>query len=132
MKDQTAVMCHNIAKYNREHQEPEMTPLEIVENLAFIVDAQMIKRMGSEADELYQSVELATSLLRKIASGEYAPVVHGRWTRQSVNAHRAGYSVCYYNHAECEVNPCGLVKAEYDHCPFCGARMRKDDSHENN
>ncbi|WP_313292597.1 DUF4406 domain-containing protein [Faecalispora jeddahensis] len=23
MKDPTAVMCHNIAKYNREHREPE-------------------------------------------------------------------------------------------------------------
>lgn len=115
MKDLTAVACHNIAKYNREHREPEMTPLEAAKNLAFIVDAQMIKKMGAEADGLYQSVELAASYLRKIANGELKEVVRGTWI------------------TDCGIQICSNCGEEHDwqdyraaYCDCCGAKMEVD------
>lgn len=38
MKNQMAVMCHNIAKYNREHKMPDLTPLERTEILQKAID----------------------------------------------------------------------------------------------
>ena len=50
-------------------------------------------------------------------------VVHGRWTPVDVIAKKAGYSVRYYHHAECKVNPCRLFECMDDYCPNCGAKM---------
>ena len=105
-----------------------MTPLEAAEKLEITakwLDDKEDFGCGQDA------MRYAASFLRSIAAGEYKRVVHGHWTKQIFNAHSAGYSVCYYNHAECDVNPAGLMEAQYDICPFCGALMDgKDDSHE--
>ena len=50
-------------------------------------------------------------------------VVHGIWTPVDVIAKKAGYSVRYYHHAECKVNPCRLFECMDDYCPNCGAKM---------
>ena len=50
-------------------------------------------------------------------------VVYGKWTPVDVIAKKAGYSVRYYHHAECKVNPCRLFECMDDYCPNCGAKM---------
>lgn len=74
MKAITAVMCHNIAKYNREHQEPEMTPHEVAEKLEFVYSScsEKYSRRALDAPrdtdfEYYlQAVRCAASYLHKI------------------------------------------------------------------
>lgn len=132
-KDQTAVMCHNIAKYNREHQESEMTPLEAAEKLKNIEN----HAKGLTGEDLI-SLHLAYAAMSKIASGEYAPVVHGHWIRkydtlsQNYNSAENWYYVC----SECG----GADTNRAKRCSSCGALMDesrdgnshngKDDSHE--
>lgn len=107
----------------------EMTPFEAAKNLAFIVDAQMIKRTGSEVDELYRSVEIAASLLRKIASGEYAPVVHGRWVKQNCQVGEVEY-VCSLCRGDAPAEYGQYTWIQSEHCPSCGALM--DESRDGN
>lgn len=143
MKDKTAVMCHNIAKYEREHRESGLTPQEIAEIfLETANDASTHVAEGNYTDlaadeKLYESLRSAASILRKIAAGEYKQVVHGRWihtSRQNEDGMGGWHdviecSICKENH-----------DFEYDYCPSCGALMDepatgiiqdgKDDSHE--
>lgn len=74
MKDKTAVLCHNIVKCSREHKTPEMTPAQVMENLKFITDTNLIKGLGAEYDELVESVKQAASIVQKVISGELIPM----------------------------------------------------------
>lgn len=67
----------------------------------------------------------SASLLRKIAAGEYAPVVHGRWIAQQYIDEPVICSKCKCCPGELQVTD-GFVDEEYPYCPHCGARMDGD------
>lgn len=94
---------------------PDLTPLEAAEKLEFFAT------LFPGSAELLNSV---ASYLRKIASGEYAPVVHAHWA--VVNTRKVSKKVaCSW---------CGKAGWNFQNlprCPYCGALMDgKDDSHE--
>lgn len=122
MKDKTAVMCHNIAKYNREcHPMPnEMNRAEVAERL---------EKEATRRKELYQAAHMADdnydfiAILhiaaadeRRIANGELVEVAHAEW-KASVKGK--------------QIRRCGACGAEYfigngnepKYCPSCGAKM---------
>lgn len=112
MKDQTAVMCHNIAKYNRANQEPEMTPIKAAEKL------EIVKEMSFPS--YAKLIQPAIDYLRKIASGEYKQVVQckvcERWQNDGV-----------HNYGMCQNPNIGSVKMDTD---FCSYGERKEPTHE--
>ena len=118
---------------------PEMTPrgaAEMLEDIAAVSDLKAVdgKRSGLvkigriDAEDL----RIAASCLRKIASGGYAPVIHGRWIHKGCNG------IPTENHetvAYAECSNCGHtvhnVDQEADRCPSCGALMDgKDENYE--
>lgn len=92
---------------------PEMTPLEITKKL----DEWAQASRDCDDYEGHEYAAAAASLLRKIVSGEYAPVVHGRWI-----ATDAGWYTC----SNCG-DDCGALGDETpytsERCPCCGAVM---------
>lgn len=93
----------------------ELTPAEAAE---YIEDG--LKDAGDMLDrEAIEAYSLAASLCRKVAEGEYKPVVHARW-----ESNKAGYRVC----SACDGQP-GFedwVNGQWklpDWCFYCGARM---------
>lgn len=96
----------------------EMTPLEaakILESKYNIHGPLKTVRL-----ELYAR-EVAVVLLRKIAAGEYKPMVHGKW----VFGDTLGRSWMKCN--KCLVLQSGQT-ATFTYCPNCGAKM--GDCHE--
>lgn len=126
-KNQTAVMCHNIAKYNREHRHPDLTPLEaaeILEDIAAVSDLKAVDGTRSGLVNLPKndasSLRVIASYLRKIAAGEYKQVVHGHGI--------------FVNNGKVErwCSRCNHIIPKYAvWCPFCGALMGKDDHNGN-
>lgn len=109
---------------------PEMTPLEAAEileclgeNLPKYVNPLMTVVIAGASQKT--SVLTAASYLRKIASGEYAPVVHGRWVEVD-----DGVMIGNGTHLEC--SNCRVWSIHrYSYCRCCGAVMDgKDDTHE--
>ncbi len=94
---------------------PEMTVKECADKLdnwtfAFIEDIN--------------ARDFAVSVLRRVASGELVPVVHGYWEKVKFSRGIIACSGCGTYFQERQM-------AHKDHCPKCGALMdRKDDSHE--
>lgn len=112
---------------------PEITPLEAAEKLEYVYmscsEKYSRRAPDSQRDtdfEYYlQAVRCAASYLRKIASGEYAPVVHGTWITNSD----------YPDTVICSVCGCGenvwWADNGTSHCPYCGAIMDgKEPTHE--
>ena len=109
---------------------PDLTPLEAaekLENTAKWLDDKEDFGCGQDA------MLFAASYLRKIASGEHAPVVHAHWIFGSTQGH--SWMKC----SNCLVSQSGQT-ATFTYCPSCGARMDeipdmgilqdgKDDSH---
>lgn len=151
MKDPTAVMCHNIAKYNREHPMPEMTPLEA----AKVIDHEIkcvLRNVGTNCnrdcakcdlvlpdDVVLSALRLSASYLRKIASGEYAPVVHAHlipvYTENCTDEHDYFGNFLYTRKDKKLIgyrcSNCGAYCDKSQKYCFCGALMGgKDDSHE--
>lgn len=112
---------------------PEMTPIEAAGKLQIMACQYSHIRKN---DWEWEAIQQAASYLRKIASGEYAPVVHGEWLNFYNDFATAECSEC----GECyEVSPdekpredyFNAFKQFYKFCPSCGAVMDgKDDSHE--
>lgn len=71
---------------------------------------KLVDRLGEYEDKAEQTVDTE-------------PLVPEVWKQHNVIARRSGYGVCYYQHENCTVNPCGLVTTRYDYCPFCGNPM---------
>ncbi|WP_195200536.1 hypothetical protein [Faecalispora jeddahensis] len=106
---------------------PEITPLEAAEKLEYVYmscsEKYSRRAPDSQRDtdfEYYlQAVRCAASYLRKIASGEYAPVVHGRWIESDTG---------WYHCSNCG-DSCGALGDETpyksERCPLCGAVMDK-------
>lgn len=90
---------------------PEMTLLEAAEIIMNTHGVGTSKRNMAEC--------MAASYLRKIASGEYAPVVHGRWIESDTG---------WYHCSNCG-DSCGALGDETpyksERCPLCGAVMDK-------
>jgi hypothetical protein len=109
---------------------PEMTPLEAAKRIE--EHNRIHSRKEPHAVYIMQALNLAASLLRKIASGEYAPVVHAKWIDNG-RGHYCSNCSGYITNSQWAVykNP---------HCPYCGSLMDepatgqtrngKDDSHE--
>lgn len=102
---------------------PEMTPLEAAQR---IEEHNLIhSRKEPHAFFITQSLNLAASLLRKIASGEYAPVVHGRWVYSRTESE---FSVSKCSVCRKERFAISEVVTKGKFCPSCGALMDgKDD-----
>ena len=99
---------------------PEMTPFEAAER----IDEHNYNLCCRESSPVYitEALSLAALSLRKIASGEYAPVVHAKWVKRDYEGMLlADCSICNYPISWWHKTP---------HCPSCGAVMGKDDSYE--
>lgn len=130
MKDPIAVMCHNIAKCNREQESPDLTLFEAAEKLESLADdADSIepeKYGGAKLVDVtfhvpgdIKALRCAASYLRKIAAGEYKPVVHARWEWVEISPIKK----------ELHCSNCGFHGFRTPHCPYCGAFMDgKDES----
>lgn len=81
-----------------------------------------------KGDYFEDALELAASILRRVASGKLAEVIHAHWNYTS----RPNEDCMGGSHGVIECSHCKEdYGAEYDHCPSCGALMDgKDDSHE--
>lgn len=99
---------------------PEMTLLEAAEILE--TKYHINGPVNVVTDELYARAT-ACDYLRKIASREYAPVVHAHWVFGSTRGH--SWMKC----SKCLVSQSGQT-ATFTYFPSCGALMGKDDSHE--
>lgn len=108
----------------------EMTPLEAAKKLeSMACDASGIVPEKSGNKQLVditlhvpsdiKVLRFAASYLRKIASGEYAPVVHGRWENPTIS--ETNFKNPYYFCSNCgnAVRP----KKQSKYCSFCGAVM---------
>lgn len=99
---------------------PEMTPIQAAESMKTL-ESYIPENSEPWAQE---TLKTAASYLRKIAAGEYKPVVHGNWKRQ----YKSGVIVS--SGFVCSACDCFGSERETDFCPRCGALMGKDDSHE--
>lgn len=92
---------------------PEMTLLEAAKNLERL--ANDFEEVGTPGNA--KILRYASSILRRVASGEYAPVVHGYWVRindtQEQMCSECGQSYDIYAYRQ----------DDYTHCPSCGALM---------
>lgn len=129
-KNQTAVMCHNIAKYNREHQQPDLTPLKAAERLEEDRNIYHCNQCAYNglADCKGSCVkttpyDTAISYLRAIAAGEYKPVIHARWVQKGNQ-----WPTCT-NCGKPTLSR-GYCPAYSDVCPSCGAIMDGKDKEE--
>jgi len=84
----------------------EMTPQEIAEKLLYL-DSLI------ESDEDVRVLSAAASIVRKVADGEYAPIVHGKW----IICSDGYYPYC----SKCKQEPKSGKMSKY--CPSCGALM---------
>lgn len=118
-------------------KKSEMTPLEAAEIMEesarqakCMIDAPTTffsAESQSAGVECVKKCEMAYSLaasyLRRIAAGEYKRVVHAHWA--VVNTRKISKKVaCSW---------CGKSGWNFQNlprCPYCGARMGKDDGHE--
>lgn len=104
---------------------PEMTPLELAKGLE--VTAMWRAKCPDKGDgKLFRE---AASYLRKIASGEYAPVVHGRWVKQNCQVGEVEY-VCSLCRGDAPAEYGQYTWIQSEHCPSCGALM--DESRDGN
>jgi len=87
------------------------------------------KMLQAENASLKKALILARDpgFLRRISSGEFAPIIHAYWNYTSVpNEDGMGGSHNVIKCSACKEN----CDAEHDYCPFCGARMDgKDDEY---
>ena len=94
---------------------PDLTPKEAAQKLNYILCLSQIR----ENDDYFQAVSYAVDYLSKIASGEYAPVVHGRWTNDiPITCSHCGSEVHYDDWEQ-------PLKSK--HCSECGAIMDERD-----
>ena len=108
---------------------PEMTPQENLDEIILRLGMEARYENGIGDYKQGHAIESAASYLRRIASGEYAPVVHAHWTIKQDMEDRKGLFIRIVR------SNCGLhtgMKSNF--CPLCGADMRqtqdgKDDSH---
>ena len=123
MKNQTAVMCHNIAKYNREHQQPDLTPLEVAEKLEWAAE-HIFASDNMGLPDCEKAARLAASLFRAIAAGKYKQVVHAHWEQKDCSK----WPVC--SNCGKPTLSRGYCPVRSNYCPWCGARMDgKDNNH---
>lgn len=109
---------------------PDLTPLEAAEKLEWMAKITEVDAFICNRDDI-PLLKQSASYLRRVASGEYAPVIHGRWIHKDCNG------IPTENHeaaAYAECSNCGHtvnnVDQEAERCPYCGALMDgKDDSH---
>ena len=66
-----------------------------------------------------------TLLLRQPAA-DVAEVRHGRWEQHLQSSRVAPVYTC----SLCKLNVSGFEKRWIKYCPYCGARMEKEDEHE--
>jgi rubrerythrin len=108
----------------------EMTPLKAAENLENeIKNFDMSMPISAEECIRRDTMRFVASILRRVASGELAEVVHAHWIEMDDDCS---------NLWKC--SHCGLVwemsnddtpqENEMFQCPTCGALLGKGDSHE--
>jgi hypothetical protein len=111
---------------------PDMTPLEAAEKLEDIAVVSDLKAVDGKRSGVVkigrvdaEDLRIAASYLRKIAAGEYKPVVHAHWNYTS----RPNEDCMGGSHGVIECSHCKEdYGVEYDYCPSCGALMDGKDS----
>ena len=88
-----------------------------------LIDAYRLENLVRSNSARYHHVDDVIAAIAGQPTVDAVEVVHGKWSPVDVIAKRAGYSVRYYHHAECKVNPCRLIECIDDYCPLCGAKM---------
>ena len=63
---------------------PDLTPLEAAEKLEWMAKITEVDAFICNRDDI-PLLKQSASYLRRVASGEYAPVIHGRWIHKDCN-----------------------------------------------
>lgn len=98
----------------------EMTPLEVAVKLDKMISGLDDDGCAFLDNDDYGFLELAASLLRKIASGEYAEVVRCSECEYWQNDGIHNYGMCKYPYI-------GNVKTDTDYCSY-GTKKEVDDA----
>ena len=111
----------------------EMTAAEAAEKLELLIDYAGDTLDDALEFNLRRAVGAAASYLRKIASGEYAPVIHAHWISDSSNPDNDPLiATAIFENWQFRCSHCGdkIIGSKSKHCGKCGALMDgKDDSH---
>jgi len=101
----------------------DLTPLEAAEKLKWNAE-HIFCSENLDDDESANACNLAASLLRAIAAGEYKRVVHANWEQKDCNK----WPVC--SNCGKPALSRGYCPVHSSYCPSCGAPMdEKGNSH---
>lgn len=103
---------------------PDLTLLDIPFELEKAI--RLCRAGDSLSGKQYAAIRRVIEDERKIASGEYAPVVHAHW----VGGYEHKGDVWSYTQPKCSNCHNAVTGGTSKYCPSCGALMGKDDSHE--
>jgi|GEM_PF-2062021 len=103
----------------------DLTPKEAIKLLNYMLCLDDIRNNVNYCD----AINTAINCLRKIASSEYAPVVHAHWEydKDGIDWGLGAYlcSNCHTRNnnlpANTKINPLAFAGSHY--CPQCGAKM---------
>lgn len=70
--------------------------------------------------------QCANDVITRIPAADVAEVRHGRWEQHLQSSKVAPVYTC----SLCKLNVSGFEKRWIKYCPYCGARMEKEDEHE--
>ena len=99
----------------------------------YIERAQLLKNLGYDEKRRADVLPGSTfDIVLKEPTADVAPVRHGRWIDKGWDGdfswQISGRGSCWrvYECSECQCK----TKRETDYCPFCNAKMDKEDEHE--
>mgnify|MGYP000930045827 CR=1 FL=1 len=111
---------------------PDLTPKEAADIIE--IHNLVHARKESQAIFITKAMDLAIHLLRKIASGEYAPVVHAHWIDYMADKKdwlRDDGKTVFIECSVCHEKLCRNLMLSEKYCPYCGAIMdEREDNHE--
>lgn len=84
---------------------------------------------GSDTAYTFKEIDRFVDEMPTLLAANIVEVKHGRWITTDAYPHHLYCSVCYKTYAKNAkwVNELDLPT---NYCPFCGARMDKEDKHE--
>ena len=93
----------------------------------YIERAAILKSLGYDEKRRADVLPGSTfDIVLKEAAADVAEVRHGRWEQHLQSSKVAPVYTC----SLCKLNVSGFEKRWIKYCPYCGARMEKEDEHE--
>lgn len=100
---------------------------EYIERALAVQELEVLRQeyeMHDDCDELV--ARRCRDALSAVPAADVAEVRHGRWEQHLQSSKVAPVYTC----SLCKLNVSGFEKRWIKYCPYCGARMEKEDEHE--